>query len=151
MESITSEVFNLWGWSFFSKFAKLYVDWKNGIKYSENVYSFWDNGVLTCCGNFSQLWREYMWSASNVLPNSPKIADLIKRNAFYLNLSRLNGKLEWKWSRADFSSVWHPWTNWLTKSVLREKLSGIQVTIILGVNNFWSILAMKLIFFFNMR
>ena len=76
MESKTSETFKLWSWSFLSKCVKVCVDSKNAIKIAEKDFNFWDNGVLTCCGNFPQLSWEYMWLAVNVLPNSPKISDL---------------------------------------------------------------------------
>ena len=42
-------------------------------KNAEDSFSFEDNSIWTRCWNFSQLWREYTWSAVNVLPNSPKI------------------------------------------------------------------------------
>ena len=38
-------------------------------------------------------WREYMWPAIKVLPNSPKISDLTNRDVFQLNMSRINGNL----------------------------------------------------------
>ena len=39
------------------------------------------------------IWRrEYMWSARNLLPNSPKISDLTNRDVFQLNVSCINGK-----------------------------------------------------------
>ena len=58
---------------FFSKCSKSYVYFKNTIKLRENVHSFEDNCLWTCCGSFVQLWQEYMWWAVNVLKSSPKI------------------------------------------------------------------------------
>ena len=39
-------------------------------------------------------WREYMWSAVNVLLNSPKISDLANSDVFQLNVSWINGNWE---------------------------------------------------------
>ena len=135
----------------FSKCTKFYVDCKNGKKIWENAWSFWDNGLWTCCGNFSQLWGEYVWLAVNVLPESPQISRLTTRNVFQLNLSCVNRKLRRKCCRANFSSVCHPWTCWLSIRVLKQELSVIEATIFLGVNNFRNIEAMKLTFPFEMR
>ena len=129
-------MFRVWSWSFFSKCAIIYADCKNGIKSVGSVSSFWDNGVWICCRNISKLWREYMWSAVNVLPKRPKVSDLNKRNVSLLNFSWLNGKLGWKSCRADFNSVRHPSTGCLSKVVLKQKVLGIQVTTFRGVNNF---------------
>ena len=46
---------------FFSKCVTFYVNFENAIKFSEMVDVFEDNYIWTCCGNFSQFWREYMW------------------------------------------------------------------------------------------
>ena len=48
----------------------------------ENLLGFADNGVWSTCGNLTVLWREVMWSAVNLLPNSPKISQLTKRHVF---------------------------------------------------------------------
>ena len=64
---------------FFAKKHQFYVDCKNTIEISENVYCFWDNGVWTYLGNFSQFWGEYMGAAVNLLPNSPKNSHPTKR------------------------------------------------------------------------
>ena len=39
------------------------------------------------------LRREYVYSAVNVLINSPNIFDLTKADFFQLNLSQINGKI----------------------------------------------------------
>ena len=54
-ESIPSEIFKLWRWSFLKKFEKICVDCENGIKSWENVSRFWDNRVWTRCRNFSEI------------------------------------------------------------------------------------------------
>ena len=86
-----------------------------------------NSGVSRCCGNFSLLWREFMWSAVTVFPNSPKISDVIRR---------------------EFVSIWELWTREFTKGVLKRKFSGI-VTTFFSINNFQNIWAMKLVFFFS--
>ena len=124
---------------FFSKCTKYYVDCKNAIKLYENVYGFWDYGVSTCLVNFSELWRECMWAAVNVLPNSPKISYLTEKGVFQPNLSWLIGNIGSKSRRGDFSSDYNPWTSWLSKGVLKREFSCIQVTMFLGVNKFRNI------------
>ena len=73
------------------------------------------------------------WAAVNVLPNSPKISHLTKRNVFSLNCSWLNGKLGWMCCRPDFTSNCNPVTPWLSKGVRKRELLGIQVTVFLGL------------------
>ena len=92
-ESITSDILNLWKWSFFKKRPKFYVDFEKGRRLSENVDGFEDNFIWTCCGTFSQLWQEYRWSAVNVLKSGPQISDSTKRHDTQLNLFDINGKL----------------------------------------------------------
>ena len=73
---------------FFSKCSKLYVDSKNAIKYWQKVFEFGDKCIWIASGTFSLLWREYLSLAVNVLTNSSKISDLMKREVFWLNLSQ---------------------------------------------------------------
>ena len=80
-----------------------------------------------------------MYSAVNVLPNSPKILDLSKGDFLQLNLSKINAKLGWKCFSAGSRSVSHPWNRLLVKSVLKQELTGIEVTTFVGVNNFQNI------------
>ena len=79
---------------FFSKFLKIYVDFKNAIKLEENVDGFEDNCVWSCDRSFCQLWQEHMWWAVNVLKSGPKISDLTKKNERQLNLFDINWTLE---------------------------------------------------------
>ena len=136
MEWITSKVFKVWSWYFFSKCAEFYVDFKNTKSITENIFCFGDNSAWTYCGSLSQFWPKYMQSTVYLLPNNPKIWDLTERYVFYLNLSRINGKLGKKCCCADFVSVWDPWKHWFPKGILKQKLSAIQVTTFFGVNNF---------------
>ena len=64
------------------------------MKNPENVFSFKDNGVWTCCVKVCILRPEYVYSAVNVLTNSPNISDLTKAHFFQLNLSQTHGKME---------------------------------------------------------
>ena len=57
------------------------------------MFSFKDNGVWTCCAKVCILQREYVYSAVNVLTNSPNILDLTKADFFQLNLSQIHGKI----------------------------------------------------------
>ena len=69
-----------------------------------------------------------MGASVNVVPNSPKISHLSKRDVFYLNLSWLNRNSRCKCCCADFSSDCHPWTRWLSKVVLKGDLRAFKET-----------------------
>ena len=55
-----------------------------------------------------------------MLTNSLKISDQTKRDVFQLNLSDINGKLGSKCCCPDFSSVWDPLTQGLSKGVMKQ-------------------------------
>ena len=118
------------------------------MKYSEIMSGFQDNFVWTCWGNFSQIWQEYMWSFVNVLKKCPKISDLTKTHVSQLNLFDINGNLARRCCLLDFSRACYPLTHSLPKGVLKQELSGIEVTTFFGLNNFRNISAMKTMFFF---
>ena len=63
------------------------------MKNPEKVIYFKDNGVWTCCVKLCILRPEYMYSAVNVLSNSPNILDLTKADFFQLHLSQIHGKI----------------------------------------------------------
>ena len=46
-----------------------------------------------CCMKVCILRPEYMYSAVNVLTNSPNILDLTKTDFFQLNLSQIHGQM----------------------------------------------------------
>ena len=122
-QSITSKIFKLSSSSFFFTICAWFrVDFQNAIKLWELVFHFQDTCVWTSCREFFQLWGEYMWSAVNVLTNSCNILDLIQKIIFQLNLSWNNAKLGYKFSRADISSVWDPWTRSFLKGALKQEL-----------------------------
>ena len=57
------------------------------------MFFFKDNGVGTCCVKVCILRREYVYSAVNLLTNSPNILDLTKADFFQLHLSQIHGKI----------------------------------------------------------
>ena len=54
-ESVTSEIFKLKSWCFFSKFRKFCADSENTSKIREDVFHCRDNGSGTRCGHFFHL------------------------------------------------------------------------------------------------
>ena len=63
------------------------------MKNSEKVFCFKDNGVWTFCVKVFILRPEYVYSAVNVLTNSPNILDVTKADFSKLNLSQILGKI----------------------------------------------------------
>ena len=63
------------------------------MKNPEKFFCFKDNDVGTCSVKVCILRREYVYSAVNVLKNSPNILDLTKADFFQLNLSQIHGKV----------------------------------------------------------
>ena len=63
------------------------------MKNPEKVFCFKDKGVWTCCVKVSILRREYVYSAVNVLKNSPNILHLTKADFLQLNLSQINWRI----------------------------------------------------------
>ena len=63
------------------------------MKNPEKVFRFKDKDVWTCCVKVCILRLEYVYSAVNVLTNSPNILDLTKADFFQLNLSQIHGKI----------------------------------------------------------
>ena len=63
------------------------------MKNPEKVFRFKENGVWTCCVKVCILRREYVYSALNVLTNSPNILDLTKADFLQLNLSQIHGRI----------------------------------------------------------
>ena len=63
------------------------------MKNPEKVFRFKDKGVWTCCVKVCILRLEYVYSAVNVLTNSPNISDLTKAGFFQLNLSEIHRRI----------------------------------------------------------
>ena len=97
-------------WSLFSKCWNFYVNFRNAVKLSENVSGFEDNWVGTCCGNFSLLWQENMWSAANLLKDDRNISDLTERHGTKFTSFDININFSSENCCVDFSSVWDPLT-----------------------------------------
>ena len=77
-----------------------------------------------------------MWSIVYIVPNNPKTSDLTEGDVFQRNFSSINGKLGLNCFSAGSSSVWDTWPRLLAKNVLKQELSGIEVTTFHGVKNF---------------
>ena len=139
MASETLEIFRLSSWSFFPKYTKFHVDFQNGLKITEIIFPFWDMCLWCRCGNFCQLWGEYMLSAVNVLTVlriSIWFSGMFSAS-IYLGLIK---NLEKSTSiHADLGSVSDPWMQSLPKFVLKELLFEIQVRTFFGVNKFGNI------------
>ena len=72
-ESVISEIQKLWGSSFFSKYSKFNVDFKNAAKDWEKKIFFWENSTWICIVKLSVLRTIYFSSLASVLTSSPKI------------------------------------------------------------------------------
>ena len=94
LESVISEIEDLWGSSFISKYIKLIVDFRDAAKSSEKFFCFWDNCILIGIVKLSLLTTGYFWSAANVLRRCPKIWHVKKRDVFQLNWL---GSDQWIW------------------------------------------------------
>ena len=93
---------------FFSKSSKFDVNFRNEAKIQKNFF-YWEMCIWIDCDRFSLLQREYLWSAVNMLTNSPKSSDIKISSSICL------------WSKcccADFSGVWVPLVCWLSNGVL---------------------------------
>ena len=79
---------------FFPKYLKFDVDLKNAQKNSANVFCFLDKCVWIVCIELSQLSREYLLSAVNVLTKSLKTSHATKSDFFFLNKPHSD---QWIW------------------------------------------------------
>ena len=78
---------------FFGRCSPFHVDFRKAIKNPEKVFGVKDSGVWTCGVKVCILGGEYVYSAVNVLTNSPNILDLTMADFFQLNLSHIHGKI----------------------------------------------------------
>ena len=79
--------------NFGSKRRKLNIDFRNGVKTREKVFSFLHNWKWIGCGNISLLSREYFWSRVKVLTNGLKLLDTIKTDIYKLKFSQSDRKV----------------------------------------------------------
>ena len=84
-ESVISEIQNLWRSSFFSKYLKFHLDFKNVGKTCERTFCFWENCIWIGMIKFSLLRTGYFSLAGNVLTSSPKI--------FHVNKTELSNSM----------------------------------------------------------
>ena len=84
-ESVISEIQNQWRLSFFSKYLKFIVNFKNAAKKWAKLFYIWDNWIWIGTVKFSVLRTGYFSSTASVLTSSPKIWHVMKRPIFKLN------------------------------------------------------------------
>ena len=84
----------LWGSSFFSKYSKFNLNFKNTAKNGEKVIYLWDNSIGITIVKFSLLRTGYFSSVANVLAGSPKTWHVNKRD-FFENNSHASD--QWIW------------------------------------------------------
>ena len=127
-ESVNSEIQNLWGSSFVSKYWKFNLDFKNEDKNLKEVFCFWGNCIWTGIVKSFLLRTGYFSSADNVLTSSTKDLHVNKRDFFQLNWL---DKDQWIWSRwfdADFNNAWARLPCCLLKGLLKLDLLVIYQT-----------------------
>ena len=71
---------------------KFSVNFKNAIKLPKNIFCFEDNCGWTFCGNFSQLWQEYLSLVLTMLESAPHTSATTKRHDKQLNFLDINGE-----------------------------------------------------------
>ena len=128
LESVPSNIQNLWRSPFLSKCLKFNPDLKNAGKNWENVFSFLDNCIWIGIVKLS-LWRtRYFSSAANALTRSPKILHVTNRYFFKLNFLGCDRSI---WSTcfdADFNRAWARLPCCLSKGPLKKDFLGIILT-----------------------
>ena len=85
LESVISEIQNLWGSTLFSKCSKFDLDFKNAEKNSDKGFFFSDNIIWISIVKLPMLGTGYLSLAANVLTRSSKIWHVNNRNFFQLN------------------------------------------------------------------
>ena len=70
---------------FLCKIVKFNPAFKNAETNSEKVYCFWDNCIGIGCLTLFLLSTEYLSSAVNMLPNTPKTHHITMKYLFQLN------------------------------------------------------------------
>ena len=113
---------------FYSKILKFNIGFKNGAKNWENGFCFRDNCIWIGIVKLSKLRTGYFSSAGNVLPSSPKILHVNKRNFFEHNFVASE---KWIWQRrcdANFNSVWAHLPYYMSKHPLKWDFWYIYLT-----------------------
>ena len=113
---------------FYSKILKFNIDFKNGAKNWENGFCFRDNCIWIGIVKLSKLRTGYFSSAGNVLPSSPKILHVNKRNFFEHNFFASD---KWLWYRCfdwDFNSAWPCLPCCFWNGLLKQELLDVYLT-----------------------
>ena len=118
-ESVISEIQNLWGSYFVSKYLKFNLNFKNAAKNSEKVFCFWDNCIWNGIVKLSLLRRGYFSPVGNVLNSGPKIWDVNNGNFFQLNWLESDQWIRQRCCDADFNSPWARLPYCLSKAFLK--------------------------------
>ena len=74
-ESVTLKIQNLSLSSFFSKWLKFNLNFRNAVKNWERIFSFCDNCIWICIVKLSLFRTGYFSSAAKVLTSCPKILE----------------------------------------------------------------------------
>ena len=82
---LISEIYKLWRSSFFSKYSKFSLNFKNVAKIRENWFYFWNNCISISSLKLSLTRTEYLSSGFHVLTDSSKIVHFTNRQFFQLN------------------------------------------------------------------
>ena len=127
-ESIFSQTQKLWGSSFFSKYSKFNLNFKNAGKNSEKGLFFLDNCVWIGIVKFSLLTAGYILSAANVLRRSSKISHVNKRDFFDYKFPASNQLIWSMFYDAEFHSVWACLPYCLSKGFLKQEFLDIYLT-----------------------
>ena len=141
-EWVISKIQKLRGSSFFPKYSKFNVDFKNAAKDSENFFCFWDNCIWICIVMLSLLTKRYFSSVAIVLISSPKISHVNNRDFFEHNFVPSD---KWIWSRiceADLSSAsacvpYFFWKHPLKRDFLDIYLTTFLESVTSKIQNLW--------------
>ena len=94
-ESVTSKIQNLWGSSFDSKLLKFILDFKSTEKNFKKYFCFLCNWIWIGITQFFLLRTGHFSSVANVLPSSPKILHVNRRDFFQLNFLRSDRSIQY--------------------------------------------------------
>ena len=145
LESLISEIQNLWGSSFFSKYSKFNLDFENVVKNWEKVFSFSGNRTWIGIVKLSLLRTGYSYLQANVLSFCMSIREIFPT------------QLTWRWSMNMIKVLWRRFQQCLGTCVMllveRSSETGLFKYLsnhVLGVCIFGNTKVMRVIFFFQM-
>ena len=150
LESLISEIKNLWG-SFFCKIFNNLASFQKGAKIRENAFFFWDNCIWIGIVKLSLLRTGYFSSAANVLTSSSKTLHVNKREFFQLNWLDSHQWIWWRCSDADFKNAWNLFSGDFSKGLLNWETGFCRhlSDYVLGLGNFKNTKSMRVIFCFK--